>query len=1346
MLRPAIRHVSAALIGIVLGLVLLAGFTAWRLSQGHIAAGAFRPVAERWLKAAAPGGRARVGAVEIAWFAPSGSLGFELRDVDLADREGRPVLRARRLEAGLATASLLGLSPAPGRLVAQDFFAAVSVSPEGRYELGYAASGRPGPSTGNLWRFFEDLTGHPKAGRPLSYLQQLELSNGDVSLAEIAGPVRWRGHVGAVRFDKTGGRLTASGDARIGQAVLKVKAEGLTGLKRALVEVSASGMDPAQVFPHVGATGPISILDAPVDGRAWLSWAADRGVSGADVQLAAGQGTVRLGGQPTAFHSGLVKASFDPRSSHVLIQSFAAASAQADFDVKGEAWITPPSRRTGPERLELALSAAGARLSLDPRTPPAEVRSLALRASYTPKLGRLDLSRLDLQLDGSPFLIRAIAQQPKGLGPWGLTLDATIPGLLAPRTIVALWPREQSPDARDWIRDHVGAGRIGRAVFRIRLPKGGLPAGRAIRDDQVRLTFGFEGADILAYEGLPVIHAARGSGGLYGDAYDMKVQSASIEGVGLTEGLVQIPRLAGERKRIYVDGKAEGDARRILEVVDKSSAGVARRNGLDPARLSGQADVVFSLSRYLEEGAGDFQAAYQGAVKNAKLTDATLGLTLKSAAMTLEGTAQRIAVRGPVQLGPYRGPLQYVAQFPDGRPAVQKADLAGLVDASTLGFSGPAGATLPFSARFEQDGPTGKGQIRSKAFDGETQWGGSPGRFMAQGRLHAATLKSIGLPIGKFLTDQTPVKLVLTQSAGGAWSGSLDADAYSGLITVSSGASPHFHYSAQLTPEKAQRIGLGAEVSPGRLLPVSVDVVTNGEAGAAAYGLGDWVGQVSWTQAAGARTQYRWKTTLTPADMHELGLPSGFEPKAPLPVDLTMVEAPGGGFSGSAEIAGGSFRFTATAATRGRRRMTVSGSVDGKTISDLGLGPEGMISGPAALSANLELANEGPHEGRLQMDLQRASFSAPFVSWKKPSGRPMLLGVDFSRSGGGVEATAVKGSGPGFAINATGSWKAGSGGVLHADDLKLEGAFEGSIDIALSDAGSRLATRARYFDARRLLQQPGRGAPGPGGRAAAAKPFQVDAQLAEVRVSDTALLHNVKIEAQVSPADQRRLDVSLGRQDGAELVALKLYPDAAGMAVQGQVYDVGEAAFVMFGHRSFQGGKATVTGHMTDGGADLKVEMSKVRLMKTPALARILTVGSLHGMADTLNGAGIEFTKVVAPVSIRGARLTIGRARATGPAMGITTQGVIDIDNHTVDLTGGIAPSYVLNSAIGAVPLVGDLLVSHKGEGMFGLTYSAKGAFASPKISVNPLSLAAPGILRRIFEGHSQVGGVEPAG
>jgi hypothetical protein len=63
-------------------------------------------------------------------------------------------------------------------------------------------------------------------------------------------------------------------------------------------------------------------------------------------------------------------------------------------------------------------------------------------------------------------------------------------------------------------------------------------------------------------------------------------------------------------------------------------------------------------------------------------------------------------------------------------------------------------------------------------------------------------------------------------------------------------------------------------------------------------------------------------------------------------------------------------------------------------------------------------------------------------------------------------------------------------------------------------------------------------------------------------------------------------------------------------------------------------------------------------------------------------------------------------------------------------------PAYGLNSFISNVPLLGDLLASKKGEGIFGMTYSLAGNSEHPDLSTNPLSILTPGILRRIFEGH----------
>ena len=59
------------------------------------------------------------------------------------------------------------------------------------------------------------------------------------------------------------------------------------------------------------------------------------------------------------------------------------------------------------------------------------------------------------------------------------------------------------------------------------------------------------------------------------------------------------------------------------------------------------------------------------------------------------------------------------------------------------------------------------------------------------------------------------------------------------------------------------------------------------------------------------------------------------------------------------------------------------------------------------------------------------------------------------------------------------------------------------------------------------------------------------------------------------------------------------------------------------------------------------------------------------------------------------------------------------------------------NPALGDIPLFGALVVGRDGEGIFSLTYSVRGSIDEARVSINPLSAATPGILRRIFENPS---------
>ena len=83
----------------------------------------------------------------------------------------------------------------------------------------------------------------------------------------------------------------------------------------------------------------------------------------------------------------------------------------------------------------------------------------------------------------------------------------------------------------------------------------------------------------------------------------------------------------------------------------------------------------------------------------------------------------------------------------------------------------------------------------------------------------------------------------------------------------------------------------------------------------------------------------------------------------------------------------------------------------------------------------------------------------------------------------------------------------------------------------------------------------------------------------------------------------------------------------------------------------------------------------------------------------------------------------------------MTAQGYIDQKRDQVSVGGTLAPVYGINGLLGSVPLLGDILVSKKGEGVVGMTYSVSGNMEEPEIGVNPLSVLTPGIFRRIFEG-----------
>jgi len=112
----------------------------------------------------------------------------------------------------------------------------------------------------------------------------------------------------------------------------------------------------------------------------------------------------------------------------------------------------------------------------------------------------------------------------------------------------------------------------------------------------------------------------------------------------------------------------------------------------------------------------------------------------------------------------------------------------------------------------------------------------------------------------------------------------------------------------------------------------------------------------------------------------------------------------------------------------------------------------------------------------------------------------------------------------------------------------------------------------------------------------------------------------------------------------------------------------------------------------------------------------------------------VLFSTAELPLTIVGGRYNVMGARASGPALGLTANGWLTPATGEIDIDGVLVPSFGLNSALGGLPVIGNLFISRRGEGVISLRYGVEGTLEKAQVSVNPLSAITPGVLRRIFE------------
>ena len=168
--------------------------------------------------------------------------------------------------------------------------------------------------------------------------------------------------------------------------------------------------------------------------------------------------------------------------------------------------------------------------------------------------------------------------------------------------------------------------------------------------------------------------------------------------------------------------------------------------------------------------------------------------------------------------------------------------------------------------------------------------------------------------------------------------------------------------------------------------------------------------------------------------------------------------------------------------------------------------------------------------------------------------------------------------------------------------------------------------------------------------------------------------------------------------------------------------------------KGFEGGKLEYESIISKEASNSNLIITDFKVSKVPALAQLLTLASLQGIADTLSGDGIRFESFEMKSNSKENIINIEDAIAIGPAVSILLEGYVD-KGKTVSLRGTLVPATKLNAIIASIPLLGDILVGKKtGEGVVGVSFKMKGPPKDIKTTVNPIKTLTPRFIVRAIE------------
>jgi Protein of unknown function/AsmA-like C-terminal region len=421
----------------------------------------------------------------------------------------------------------------------------------------------------------------------------------------------------------------------------------------------------------------------------------------------------------------------------------------------------------------------------------------------------------------------------------------------------------------------------------------------------------------------------------------------------------------------------------------------------------------------------------------------------------------------------------------------------------------------------------------------------------------------------------------------------------------------------------------------------------------------------------------------------------------------------------------------------GEAKVAVETTLTEKMRDKLGIKLGAYMSGDVPVKLAINNSSKDSRRIAVEADLSDVSMRVEAAGFSRAatSGTTATFNfVDDAKSGRRIEDLSIKGKG--LSVKGNISLSASNGlRVIDLDEIRLSEDDVFAVRMEPSDGMTKLTLSGNSFDARPYIKNlvspaktGGEGSEGPKGG-----DFIVDARFKTVTAHRGEEIKNVSGTFSSTAGKITAAEISGNFVSGFP-ITISLKPVAGGRELNVTSTDGGSTLRAANFYSKVAGGSLQFYALMANApGSPIRngeLEIKKFDVRNEATLAELDSRGKPKRSGPRVDG--VSFKRLRMPFTTDAKFVRLCGVELRGNDMGGVAQGIIRKSDGAIDISGTMIPVQGLNNVFKDIPLFGQLLGGK--EGIFGITFAMGGTISKPKTQLNPLSMLAPGFLRKAFE------------